>query len=188
MPSYAEEYFKQEVIKNLQGAKRAIKDVTDMPKTLVKAEMHALNDKLHKSSHPITHLHLKTSINGGGRLTHKATSKAASALLTAPEFRKLAIKNANSCFKSRLLFKSNRDLARAFYEATIVAEVSGDGKKHIASGEMTDTFDFRFDWLPKDLSVRGAKLRLAGNIAYVAQEMGLLKPVKITLQFAGPVK
>ena len=49
-------------------------------------------------------------------------------------------------------------------------------------------YDFRFDLWPKDLSIPGAKLRLAGNAAYIAQEMGLLKPVKLTVDLAGPVK
>ncbi|TNJ48572.1 hypothetical protein [Phaeobacter sp. B1627] len=188
MPISIDDYFQREIIKNARAAQQAIREISDMPRALVKSEMHALNDKLHKMSHPITHLHLKKSINGGGTLTHAATSKAAAAILNAREFRSFAAKQVNSCFKSRLLFKSNPDLARAFYEATLTGEISRQGKKLMAKGELVDKFDFRFDWLPKDLTVRGAKLRLAGNIAWVAQEMGLLKPVKLKVVFVGPVK
>lgn len=188
MPMTAEQYFQREVIKTGRAAQQAIKNVTDMPASVVKKEMHKANDKIHKSKFPITHLHIRKSINGGGALKHVETSKTAAAILASAEMRKMAQRNANSCFKARVLFKSDRDLARAFYTATIVGEVRQDGKKLFVTGKLVDTYDFRFDLWPKDFSIPGAKLRLAGNAAYIAQEMGLLKPVKLTVDLAGPVK
>lgn len=188
MPMTAEQYFQREVIRTGRAAQQAIRNITDMPASLVKKEMHKANDKIHKSKFPITHMHIKKSINGGGQLKHTETSKVAAAILASAEVRKMAQRNANSCFKTRVLFKSNRDLARAFYTATIMGEVAQDGKKLVLTGKLIDIYDFRFDLWPKDFSIPGAKLRLAGNAAYIAQEMGLLKPVKLTVDLAGPVK
>lgn len=181
----AEVYFQREVIKSLSAAKKAIDEVIDMPVGLVRKEMHATNDQLHKSKFPITHMHMKKCINGGGRLKHNETSKAAAAILKSKEFRKMAAKNLNSCVKANLFFTSNRDLARAFYQATFVGEVSGTALAPVVTGKLVDTFDFRWGWWPKEVTIRGAKLRLAGNAAYIAQSMKLLKPVKIEVTLSG---
>ncbi len=188
MPISAEDYFKREVIKTSRAAKLAIQEISDLPAKTVRAEMHAFNDKLHKSGYPITHMHLKKAINGGGSLRHSGTSKAAAAILASSELKKFAKKNVNTCFKTRLLFRSNRDLSRAFYEATLTGEISQEKKSIFVKGNLIDTFDFRWDWWPKDVSLAGAKLRVAGNAAFIAQEMKLLKKVKLKVEFAGYVK
>lgn len=183
----AEAYFEREVIKSLSAAKKAIDEVIDMPASLVRKEMHATNDQLHKSKFPITHMHMKKCINGGGRLKHSETSKAAAALLKSKEMKAMAAKNLNTCVKASVFLTSNRDLARAFYNATFIGDVSGTAAAPVIKGKLIDTFDFRWGWWPKEVTVRGAKLRLAGNAAYIAQSMKLLKPVKIEVALSGKV-
>ena len=188
MPISAEEYFKREVIKTLGAAKKAIKEVSGLSVEVIKDEMHYLNDELHKSRYPITHTHLKKAINGGGSIIHKATSKAAAAIFSSKEFKKFAKSNANTCFKKRLLFLSDRDLARAFYESTVKGEISQEENSLLVKATLHDVFDFRWGWLPKDVSLSGAKLRVSGNIAYLAQEINLLSKVKIKVNLAGYIK
>lgn len=183
----AEVYFRREVIKSANEAKKAMREVADLPKALVKKEMHDLNNKLHRSSHPITHGHMKKGIDGGGRVSHAATSRAAKAILKAPETIKAVKRFVDKpvCFRASVLFTANRDLARAFYQATITGTAVTENGKIKLDGLLSDTFDFRWGWLPKQMTIPGTKLRLAGNIAFIAQEMRLLRPVKVDVKLSG---
>jgi len=188
MPITAEQYFQNEVLKSASAAKKAIKIVTGMPTSLIKQEMQRTFDIALKSKYPITHALLTKSLNGGGTLKWAETSKVAAAVLGSAELKCLAQKNRNSCFKTQVIFRSNSDLARSFQESTLIGDIKENCKKFVIKGTLIDTFDFRFSLIPKNLTVRGTQLRLAGNIAFVAQEMRLLKPVKISVRLAGTIK
>lgn len=188
MPTTAEQYFQREVIKTQRAAKQALKEITDLSKAPVIKAMSKVNDMAFKSRAPILHSHFKKSFNGGGRLKHVETSKAAAAILASSEMRKFAKRNGNSCVKASIKFRSQFDLAGAFYDTTFIGEVKQEGKKFFVKGQIIDTFDFRWDLWPKDVSLKGFVFRVSGNAAFIAQEMGLIKPVKITVNLAGPVK
>lgn len=156
---------------------------------LIKAALHAAN-KQANGSYPIAHAHMKRSIDGKGNITHNASSKIATAIMQSKAMKELAKKHKGSvCLgKTKIFFTKDRDLARTLYVATIYGNLEVNGKTKTFKGELIDTYDFRFDLLPKKKTVKGWMLRYAGNAAYLAIELKLMKSYKIKVLLDGPVK
>lgn len=184
----AQDYFDKEVIKTRRAAKAAIKEIIDLPRNKVKEAGHAMNNAVFKSRFPITYMHVKKAIDGGGRIKHNAKSKAAIAILASPELKKIARKQENCSFQQQIFFTRNLDLAGAIYDAPIYGEITREGRKLKVNAMIEDDWDFRLSLIPKDFSIQGNALRYAGNIGYLLQELGLLKTVKVTVEINGYIK
>ncbi len=159
------------------------------PKQVIKKAMHAAN-KQANGSYPIAYAHMKRSIDGKGNITHSATSNIAKAIMGSNELKALAKKyRYSACFgKTTIFFTSNRDLARTLYQATIYGDITVSGKKRSFKGEVIDIYDFRMDMLPKKNTVKGWMLRYAGNAAYLAIQLKLMKKYKIKVLLDGAIK
>ncbi|MBL1438205.1 MAG: hypothetical protein JKY31_08900 [Rhodobacteraceae bacterium] len=156
---------------------------------LVRDALRAANKKVN-ASYPIAQAHMKRSIDRKGNITHGSNSKIAKAIMASKELKALFKRQKGSvCMaRTKILFSNNRDLARTLYEATLMGDLNVDGKDYVFNGMITDVYDFRFDLIPKKNTVKGWLLRYAGNAAYLAQEMKLMKKYKITVMLDGKVK
>lgn len=192
MPN-AYDYLWDDVIQTKKGLEGLMNSIGSSPERAIRAAMHAANNKVN-SSYPIAHEFMARSIDGKGAVSYKSGSKIAKAILDSSEFKKLAkAQSKKACGKVKqkkvsVLFSSNRDLARSIYAAAVQGEFDISAKGWSFKGTVTDTYDFRFDLIPKKLTVKGVALRYAGNLAYVCQTLGLMSTYKVTVQLDGSGK
>ncbi len=152
----------------------------------IRKAMHLANKQVN-AGHPIAFEHMKRSIDRKSDITHNAKSRIAQAILKSGDFKALVKKQKVSiCFaRKSIFFTRNRDLARTLYQASIIGDLMIEGKDFTFNGVVSDTYDFRFDLIPKKQTMRGFALRYAGNAAYLAQELKLMKSYKITVNLSG---
>ncbi|NVK14787.1 MAG: hypothetical protein HWE35_11475 [Rhodobacteraceae bacterium] len=177
------------LIKTAKDAEKAIDELGKSAVDEIRAAMHDAN-KAENKSYPIAYEHMKRSIDGKGNISHGVKSKISQAILNSAELRKIAAKHKKpvKLKNETIFFVRNRDLARTLYQASLSGNLTPKGKTFEFDGTVNDVYDFRWDWVPKKKTVRGFKLRYAGNAAYLAQQMKLMKSYKITVQIKGEAK
>ncbi len=155
----------------------------------VRKAMREANKQVN-GSYPIAYEHMKRSIDRKSDITHGPKSKIAQAILKSDDFKALVKKQrASMCFANKaIFFLKDRDLARTLYRASISGDLMINDKDFEFKGQVTDTYDFRFSLIPAKTTLRGFALRYAGNAAYLAQELNLMKSYKITVNVEGKGK
>lgn len=189
MPNLGDSPALDEVIEKTKQIKQLLLLLGSSAAKHLRAAMHACNDKAN-GSYPLAHEFMARSIDGKGAIKYGANSKIAKAILASAEFKKLVGKQKGSCQVKpvTVLFSSNRDLARSIYAGAVSGKLEIKDKSWSFDGKLTDTYDFRFDLIPKKMTVRGFMLRQAGNIAWACQELGLMSSYKVTVTLQGSGK
>lgn len=171
--------------KNKDSVRQVVEALGGSAKKEVRSWMLLANDKVN-GKYPFAHYMMKRSIQGKGAVKFAHDSAFSKQILYSSEFKALLLKQKGSvCLGSTLIkFRSSVDLGRAIHNASFAGniEVIEPGKKYKIDGTVSDTYDFRFDLIPDNMTIRGAGLRTAGNIAYICQQLKLMSNFKVTLE------
>jgi len=148
--------------------------------------MQELNDRVN-ANHAIAREFMQRSIEAKGDITYGPNSPIASAFERSDEFKDLIHDMAGSTIGAQIKFRKDPNLSRSIHDGTLTGELEVQGQNFSFNGSLQDTYDFRYDWLPKSWTWRGVGLRLAGNLAKACTDVGLMVPYKVLveLDFAG---
>ena len=167
----------------------AYNEVINAPVVAIQDIMQKLNEQVN-GSYPIDQEFMKRSIRGEGNAVYAIDSPIAKAIAASPEFKELVADLASSSIQTVIKFRSDPNLSRSIYDGTIAGALDVVEPSFKFKGGLTDTYDFRYDWLPKSWTWKGVTLRLAGNIAKACTDLGLMKPydVSVALDISGSKK
>ena len=175
------------LIKSKKDLDAAIDQLGNNKKKEIQNAIHNLNKRIN-GNYPIAYEHMKRSIDGKGNVKHAIGSKISDAILNSKELKHYISTNvkASQCIAGqKLIFRANRDLTRTIQEVRFSGDIEISGKSANVNLIISDTYDFRFDLIPKTKTIRGWALRYAGNAAWAAQNLKLMKSYKITILVSG---
>ncbi len=161
-------------------------DIVNAPADYIREIMVALNAQVN-GSYPIAREFMDRSINGMGDISYGSGSPVAAAIAASSELKELVRDLASSSISTQIAFRTDPNLSRSIHDGALSGALEVQGQSYTFVGSLRDTYDFRYDWLPKTWTWRGVGLRLAGNIAKACADVGLMKPyrVEVELAFAG---
>jgi len=164
----------------------AYNDIVNAPANALRDIIRNLNAQVN-SAHPIARAFMDRAIDDGGDVVHGPGTAVASAIARSDEFRDLIRDMASATISTPISFRRNLDLSRSIHDGSLTGTLDVTGNAFTFAGSLRDTYDFRYDLLPKSWTWRGVGLRIAGNLAKACTDVGLLSPyaVVVDLRFSG---